>query len=267
MGFNCCFCAKNLSSKSSKKNHENTCLLGKDPICYLQMRRCVDIGEYKHTQCRFCNKDFKDRSNYIRHITSKVACRSKVDYGRGLMDGAASGGGTTVNNIDQSTTNNFYFLNYCKDTDYATLSNEDKKQIMYDLQDDLDLFDGEVKKYLTPIKHLCRVHSKPENSNIKCSNPRVNTVMVFNGEGFKKQTASRLLVDLIDKTIEPIQQVTEWDEVSAPARASGERLVHHLQGHTEAESNKLKYSRDNGEEFRRQLSVIERSDTDVPVNT
>ena len=47
----CRFCAKISTTKSNNKQHEAVCRLAKDPICYLQMTRGIDIGEFKEKVC------------------------------------------------------------------------------------------------------------------------------------------------------------------------------------------------------------------------
>ena len=255
----CRFCAKISTTKSNNKQHEGLCKLAKDPICYLQMTRCVDIGEYKDKECRFCNKVFDNRSNYLRHILGKDVCKTKYVYGRGLMDGIASNTTQqliTDNRVTNNIVNNFYILKDIKDTNYMIENDEELKAIVEDLASDNDLYKNDVKKYKTPINHLLRVHSKNENKNLKCPNERRNTILVFKDAKFKREKSETVLKDMLDKVHEPIEAACE---VSGGASlVAGEKILEHLK--PENTSNRTQYVKENATEFRRGISNIEHGD-------
>jgi hypothetical protein len=255
----CRFCAKISTTKGNCKKHEDVCKLAEDPICYLQMTRGVDIGEYKHTECRFCDHDFKHRSAYLCHITSKTACKSKNLYGRGLMDGIATNiikQYVTDNRTTNNVVNNFYILTPYKNTDYRIDGDGDLQALLEDLANDNDLHKHDISKYEAPINHMLRVHSKDENKNIKCTNEKKNTMLVFNDGNFKKDKDINILAGAIDKVKIPIEQACKMS--GGAALVAGERLLDHLD--SKKKSNRLRYVKNHASSFRRGISNIDHGD-------
>jgi len=173
----CCYCAKEFTRPHSKKEHEQICKLKNEPAIQLEIQLGIPIGEYKHSVCKFCDKDLKTRSNYLVHIKT---CKTKLRYEKNLM---ARRNENQSNNIINNTTilndnkriivlNNFHNTERC-------LRKEPDKVIDWIHQDEKQ-YPNNVLKWKTPIKMIMETHAKPENNNIRINSLRSKHCEIYN---------------------------------------------------------------------------------------